>query len=624
MINIESLNKSYSGNFLFKDVSFQLNRRERVGLVGRNGHGKTTLFRMLTKQEQPDSGTIIVPKNYRIGYVAQKILFSKNTVLEEAVLGLPDQSADQHWKAEKILAGLGFSNNDFNKSPMEFSGGLQVRLNLAKVMVSEPDMLLLDEPTNYLDITSIRWISNYLLNWPGELFLITHDRMFMDKVVTHIVGIHRKKIRKIKGNTIQYYNQIKQDEEIYEKTRLNEDRKKKDIELFITKFRAKARLANMVQSRVKTLEKQENKEKLSSIKALNFAFNYLPCNRKFLLEVRNISFSYENKDQIIKNFNISIGKNDKICIIGKNGKGKTTLIKLVAENLVPEKGEIKYLPGVERSFFEQTNIESLDKNKTVLEEILYTHENIDLQKARNVCGLMMFGGDSALKKISVLSGGEKSRVMLGKILVKPINILLLDEPTNHLDMESCDALLSALIKFNGSVVMVTHNEMFLNKLATKLIVFQNDEVFVFEGSYKMFLEKIGWEDEGELKKNILKPINSDNEFEIVNKKELRRQRSKIISQKSIELRPFKIEIEKNETQIDMLENKINLLSDKMQDASMKQDGALIAKISQEIHNCQEKIDICFDRLEDQTEKYDAINIKFDKKIIEIDDKTNKT
>ncbi len=619
MINIESLSKSYGGNFLFKDVGFQLNRRERVGLVGRNGHGKTTLFRMLTNQDQPDSGSIIVPKNYRIGYVAQKILFSKNSVLEEAVLGLPDQSADQHWKVEKILVGLGFSNDDFNKNPREFSGGLQVRLSLAKVMVSEPDMLLLDEPTNYLDITSIRWIGNYLLNWPGELFLITHDRMFMDKVVTHIVGIHRKKARKIKGNTIQYYKQIKQDEEIYEKTRLNEDRKKKEMELFITKFRAKARLANMVQSRVKTLEKQENKEKLSSIKSLNFSFNYLPCNRKSLLETSNISFSYQNKDQIIKNFNITMGRNDKICIIGKNGKGKTTLIKLLAESLVPCKGEIKYLPGVEKGFFEQTNIESLDKNKTVLEEILYTHEDIDLQKARNICGSMMFGGDMALKKISVLSGGEKSRVMLGKIIVKPVNILFLDEPTNHLDMESCDALLSALINFNGSIVMVTHNEMFLKKLATRLIVFQNDEVSVFEGSYRRFLEKIGWEDENELK-----PVDSNNDTEKINKKELRRQRSKIISQKSLELQPFKIEIEKAEVQIGVLEDEINLLSNKMQNASMKQDGALISKISQEIHSCQERIDICFDKLEDQTEKHDEINAKFNKKIIEIDDRANIT
>ncbi len=619
MINIESLSKSYGGNFLFKDIGFQLNRREKVGLVGRNGHGKTTLFRMLTNQDQPDSGSIIVPKNYRIGYVAQKILFSKNSVLEEAILGLPDQSADQHWKVEKILVGLGFSNDDFNKNPREFSGGLQVRLSLAKVMVSEPDMLLLDEPTNYLDITSIRWIGNYLLNWPGELFLITHDRMFMDKVVTHIVGIHRKKVRKIKGNTVQYYKQIKQDEEIYEKTRLNEDRKKKEMELFITKFRAKARLANMVQSRVKTLEKQENKEKLSSIKSLNFSFNYLPCNRKSLLETSNISFSYQNKDQIIKNFNITMGRNDKICIIGKNGKGKTTLIKLLAENLVPCKGEIKYLPGVEKGFFEQTNIESLDKNKTVLEEILYTHKDIDLQKARNICGSMMFGGDMALKKISVLSGGEKSRVMLGKIIVKPVNILFLDEPTNHLDMESCDALLSALINFNGSIVMVTHNEMFLKKLATRLIVFQNDGVFVFEGSYRRFLEKIGWEDENELK-----PVDSNNDTEKINKKELRRQRSKIISQKSLELQPFKIEIEKAEVQIDVLEDEINLLSNKMQNASMKQDGALISKISQEIHSCQEKIDICFDKLEDQTEKYDKIYAKFDKKIIEIDDRANIT
>ncbi|MBA4369753.1 MAG: ABC transporter ATP-binding protein, partial [Desulfobacterium sp.] len=243
MISVENLSKSFGGNLLFERISFKINSRERIGLVGRNGHGKTTLLRILIGDERPDDGQISLPKHYRIGYVRQNINFQKETVLEECMTGLVESEKDHDWKAEKILAGLGFSETDMQKHPDFFSGGYQVRLNLAKVLVSEPDLLLLDEPTNYLDITSIRWIKKFLCNWPHELLLITHDRGFMDKVVTHTIGIHRKKIRKMKGNTEKFYSQLAQEEEIYEKTRLNDEKRQKEMELFISRFRAKARLA---------------------------------------------------------------------------------------------------------------------------------------------------------------------------------------------------------------------------------------------------------------------------------------------------------------------------------------------------------------------------------------------
>lgn len=280
MISIENISKGYGGNTLFEDTGFRLNRRERVGLVGRNGHGKTTLFRIITGEESPDTGTVIIPKNYRIGYVRQTIEFTENTVLREGMRGLRGEETDHFWKVEKILFGLGFSQADMDRSPLEFSGGFQVRLNLAKMLVSDPDLLLLDEPTNYLDITSIRWIQGFLNAWPREVMLITHDRGFMDKVVTHTVAIHRKKMRKIEGDTGKLYAQIAQDEEIYEKTRVNDERRRKEIELFITRFRAKARLANMVQSRVKTLGKMEKKDKLDELKNLDFSFRSKPFRGK--------------------------------------------------------------------------------------------------------------------------------------------------------------------------------------------------------------------------------------------------------------------------------------------------------------------------------------------------------
>jgi len=262
MVTISNLSKSFGGDEIFKNISFHINPKEKIGLVGRNGHGKTTLFKMLTNNEEVENGEISMPKNYKLGYVSQHLKFSKNNVLEEGALGLSKEHKDDTWKVEKILAGLGFSTEDMNKNPNDFSGGYQVRLNLGKILVSEPNLLLLDEPTNYLDVVSIRWLAQFLKQWPNELVLITHDRFFMDSITTHTVGIHRKISRKVKGNTNKLYQQIIKEEEIYEKTRLNDEKKRKETEIFIDRFRAKARLAGMVQSRVKALEKQEKLSKM--------------------------------------------------------------------------------------------------------------------------------------------------------------------------------------------------------------------------------------------------------------------------------------------------------------------------------------------------------------------------
>ena len=509
MIKVENLSKSFADQVLFEDASFQINSRERIGLVGRNGHGKTTLFRLLVGEEHCSTGSITIARNYRIGYVRQHLKFTKDTVLQEAVQGLPEGEDHQHWKVEKVLAGLGFSPHDMQQNPHTFSGGYQIRLNLAKVLVSEPDLLLLDEPTNYLDITSIRWIERYLLNWPHELLLITHDRSFMDKLVTHTMGIHRKRIRKIPGTTDKYYTQLAQDEEVYEKTRVNDERRQKEVEQFITRFRAKARLANLVQSRVKLLEKMDKRDKLDTIKTLDFSFRSKSFQAKYAMYIHNLSFSYDPQTPLIRDLSITVNPRDRICVIGKNGKGKTTLLKLLADTLTPNSGTITCSPTITKGVFEQTNIKTLVDSRTVVEEISFSHPGLDSQTAWNICGAMMFEDEHALKKISVLSGGEKSRVMLGKLLATPLNLLLLDEITNHLDMESCDALLAALDDFEGAVIMVTHNEMFLHALAQRLIVFQHDGAHVFEGTYQHFLDKEGWEDEEDLKKSVVNSYGRD-------------------------------------------------------------------------------------------------------------------
>jgi len=620
MITVDNLSKSYGGRVLFDGIGFKINPRERVGLVGKNGHGKTTLFRIIIGEETADDGSILIPKNYRIGYVRQELAFTEKSVLQEAMKGLPKNEEDHYWKAEKILAGLGFSTLDMEASPDTFSGGFQVRLNLAKVLISDPDLLLLDEPTNYLDITSIRWVEKFLKNWPHEILLITHDRSFMDNIVTHTMGIHRQKLRKVTGSTDQYYSQIAQEEEIYEKTRLNDERRRKEISEFISRFRAKARLANLVQSRIKLLEKMDKPERLEKLKALDFSFQSIPFRGRHVLDIHDLSFSYGERDAaIIHDFAISVQAGERLCIVGKNGKGKTTLMRLLAGHLNPSKGEIDYRSGVVKGFFEQTNVWNLVDTRTVEEEIQGANPNIDRQTVRNICGAMLFPGDDALKRISVLSGGEKSRVVMGKMLVTPTNLLLLDEPTHHLDMESCDALLTAIDDYDGTVIIVTHNELFLHALAERLVVFEDGKVDVFEGSYQRFLEKRGWNEEAfqiASRPSKTAGVQSDPK---PTKKELRRKRSEIIRERSRALKPLEDRMRAIENEIDTQEKALATLNDAMQEASLNQNGTQIAEISQAIHRCQSIIDQSFDVLETVTHSHEARLAVFDRQLAELDD-----
>lgn len=617
MISIENLSKSYGPQVLFDDISFKINRRERIGLVGRNGHGKTTLFRMIASLESPDTGSVCVPRNYRIGYVEQEPSFSASTILEEASKALPPAEAGQMWKVDKILTGLGFENRDLGRHPGELSGGYQVRLSLTKVLLADFDMLLLDEPNNYLDITSIRWLSRFLLRWPGELMLITHDRSFMDTVVTHILGIHRRKVRKIAGNTDKYYGQVAQDEETYEKTRLNDERKRKEIELFINRFRAKARLANLVQSRIKTLGRMEKRDKLEKISSLDFSFVTKPFHGKYVMDVQDLSFFYDPEKPLIKNFSISIGAGDRVCVIGKNGRGKTTLFKLLAGVLKPHEGEVDTPLAVSLGYFEQSYVAGLNISNTVLGEIASADPESDLRRARAICASMLFEGDEALKKISILSGGEKSRVVLGKLIATPLNLLLLDEPTNHLDMESSDALLAALDNFEGAVLIVTHNEMFLNALAQRLIVFQEKGVSVYEGDYQRFLEKVGWEEEEEEKRRESASQQGVEEREKKSRKDLRRLRSEIIGERSRVLRPLERKIAEIESETEAAEHKLDDLNKAMIDASKNKKGGEIVEISKAMHSLREKIEASYRELENLTAEYEKKKSDFEQELLNL-------
>jgi len=609
MIQINNLSKSFGRQFLFDNVSFSVNPKERIGLVGRNGHGKTTLFRIIIGEEQPDSGDIAIPRGYRIGYVTQHLLFAEPTVLAEACRGLPEYLHGETWMAEKILSGLGFTKQDMLRPTSEFSGGYQVRLGLARVLVSEPDLLLLDEPTNYVDIVSIRWLEKFLRQWKSELMVITHDRSFMDSVTTHTVGIHRKRVRKIEGGTDKYYEQILKEEEIHEKTRINDEKKRKEAELFISRFRAKARLAGMVQSRIKALEKQDKLDRLDKIKTLDFSFTYKPFPAKVLMTVEDIFFSY-GEEELIPNVGFTVGKDDRICVIGKNGKGKTTLLKLLAGELQPKSGSIVSHGEMSIGHFSQTNTLRLNNLYTIEEEIMSA--GCERQKSRDIAGAMMFEGDMALKKIEVLSGGEKSRVLLGKILAQKSNLLLLDEPTNHLDMESSEALLAAIDEFEGAAIIVTHDEMFLHTLANRFVVFQGGRVSVFDGTYQNFLDKVGWEDEREgPSQRSAAPSPRAVDRDAVTKKDSRRIRADILARRSKVISPLKTKIAGIESAIEAKEKRLSALNNDIIAASGIGKGETIAQLSREIHQIRTEIDSLFDSLETHISEYEEMSRAFD-------------
>jgi ATP-binding cassette subfamily F protein 3 len=616
MIKISNLSKSFGEQLLFKDLSFDVGRKERIGLVGRNGHGKSTLFRMILGEVEPDAGVIAAPKRYRIGHLEQELRFTRDTVLGEASLALPRESRDQLWRAEKVLFGLGFTAQDMHRSPEVFSGGYQVRLNLAKVLISEPDLLLLDEPTNFLDVVSIRWLSRFLCQWRSELMLITHDRSFMDSVVTHTVGIHRQRARKIEGDTGKLYDQILKEEEVYEKTRINDEKKRKEVERFIERFRAQKKVASLVQSRVKMLAKQQPMEKLERIKTLDFSFHNAPFPAKVMLRAENLSFAYELDKPILAGFDLEVRQHDRICVMGQNGKGKSTLLRLLAGHLHPSGGRITRHPRLQMGFFAQTNVDILHRDNTVVGEIMSADKGCLPQTARDIAGGMMFEGDDGLKKVSVLSGGEKSRVMLGKVLVSPCNLLLLDEPTNHLDMDSCDSLLAAIDAFDGAVVIVTHNEMFLKSLANRFVVFDRGRIIEYNRSYQDFLDEIGWELDDTLRQKEANG-NADRPAPAVDKKALRQARAVIVQERSRMVGPLEVVVRRWEKEIERLEREAGEVLAGLEAASVAGDGDRIGDLSRRNEQLNREIDEAFDQLDNATKTYEDAARKFDERLNEL-------
>lgn len=532
MPSIQNLTISFGSRFLFKSVSFNINPGERIGLVGRNGAGKSTLLKLIAGLEHPDSGTITMPKDFEIGYLPQegivetdKTVFNETMSALEHILKLETQinelssqiekrkdyeskqyldlihnlsEANEQYKllgghsiegeVEKVLLGLGFERKEFDKLCTEFSGGWQMRIELAKILLRAPDVILLDEPTNHLDIESIQWLETYLKNYKGAIVLVSHDRNFLNTVTNRTIEIAGGKIFdfNVSFNEFELLREEQREHEL--NAYKNQQQEIRQIERFIERFRYKSTLASRVQSRIKQLEKMERievEEKDDS--AIELKFPEPPRAGKIICETKNLSKSYGN-NLVLDKINLIIERGEKIAFVGKNGEGKSTLSRILAGK-EDYKGLFELGYNVKTGYYAQHQAELINGNDTVLEVIDRAATGEMRKHIRTLLGAFLFSGDDVYKKVKVLSGGEKSRLALAKMLLEPVNFLILDEPTNHLDMIAKDVLKNALLEFKGTVILVSHDRDFLDGLTEKTFHFTNRGINEYLGGIYDFLAK---------------------------------------------------------------------------------------------------------------------------------------
>ena len=531
MLNAHQITVSFGGETLFDTISFRLGKGDRVGLIGKNGAGKSTLLRLMSQENTPTSGTFAFEKNCKIGYLPQDLDFEHGrTVLEEAYLAFEEIKSiesrlevihqfmettqdfesqsyfDQldelnelntryemiggyHYQAqtEKILLGLGFSVGDLNAPTDTFSGGWRMRIELAKLLLRDNDILLLDEPTNHLDIESIIWLEQFLKKFNGALVLVSHDRMFLDQVTNRTIEIVQQRIFDFKKSYSKYMifrEELRTQQLAAQK---NQEKEIQQTEKLIERFRAKASKASMAQSLIKKLDKIDRIEiDPEENKKIKFEFTISHQPGKIILQTHNVAKAYEDK-QVLSDVNLEIERGEKIAFVGQNGQGKSTLAKIIVSEIQYE-GEVKLGHNVQLGYFAQNQSTYLNGDQTVLESAEDSATPENRTKVRDLLGAFLFPGESVDKKVKVLSGGERNRLALCKLLLQPFNVLIMDEPTNHLDIASKNVLKEALLKFRGTLILVSHDRDFVLGLCEKVISFRNQEVKPFLGDINAYLE----------------------------------------------------------------------------------------------------------------------------------------
>ena len=608
MISIQNLSIHFTGQDLFTDINFLIREKDRIGLVGKNGAGKTTLIRIIAGLEQPSHGGVVMSDDVTIGYLPQeKNIHSTKTVLEETMTAFEechqiekklaqlqdelsqrtDYESDSYQKlcermsalnermtligghsaegeAEQILVGLGFDHEDMVREMNEFSNGWQMRVELAKILLRKPKLLLLDEPTNHLDIESIQWLEGYLKNYYGAILMVSHDRAFLDHITIRTIEISGGKIYDYKCAYSEFVERREERIDMQKAAFDNQQREIKEIEAFIERFRYKATKAKQVQSRVKQLEKMEVVEIDDRDKSvMHFKFPPAPHSGKVTLELSHVSKSYGEKN-VLNDINLLIPRGEKIAFVGRNGEGKSTLAKIIC-GVLDHTGEVKLGHEVKIGYYAQNQQDMLDPEKTVFETLDDVATGDMRVKVKSLLGAFLFSGETIDKKVKVLSGGEKARLSLAKMLLFPTNLLVLDEPTNHLDMLSKDILKSALIQFDGTLIVVSHDRDFLQGLTTKVYEFRKPHIKEYIGDIYDFLEEKRLKELNDLNKKQkvqqeAKPVVSQNKIDYEAKKVEEREK-----------RRLEKEIKKLEEQIDALEKELADLDEIMADPTAHPD-----------------------------------------------------
>lgn len=544
MLHINGLSKHYGSKVLFQDAEAHLDDQDRVALIGPNGAGKSTLIKMILGQEQNDGGELIIPKNTRIGHLAQELpKFENRTVFEEVLKldgrrdeilrlksDLEQKLAGDHTesdlknygrvleeleafdeyrlpsRAEQILEGVGFESKDFHRNLSELSGGWLMRVALARVLLLQPDLLVLDEPTNHLDLESLLWLEEFLKSYPGALLIVSHDRAFLNRLIGQVWEIDQQRINTYNGNLDAYVVQKEERLKVMEAQHAGQQQKIAEMRSFVERFGAKATKARQAQSRLKKIEKIEAQmidlpEERSTI---GFRFPSCPPSGKEVLTLKKSAVKFPKPDGgqkiVFENFDWILQRGSRVAIVGVNGAGKTTLLKTLSETIPLNEGSLKLGHQVQIGYYSQLQAESLNLQHTILEELEIVAPQMEVAEVRAVAGAFLFTGDDVHKKIGVLSGGEKARVALAKLLLMPNNFLLLDEPTNHLDAESREVLLQALLHYEGTLCLVSHDREFVGPLVDQLLEIQDQKVIPLVLNYEEYLAKKVQETRERLKK----------------------------------------------------------------------------------------------------------------------------
>ena len=569
MISASNISVYFGGQELFDDVSFMVNKGDRIGLVGKNGAGKSTLLRILSGEQKPNEGSISTPNDSTIGYLRQDLEFEEGrTVQEEAEQAFQeikkleqainainlemsertDYESDGYMQLitdlndlnerfgmlggytiqsemSQVLIGLGFQLDDFERQTNEFSGGWRMRLELAKILLSKPDVLLLDEPTNHLDIESIMWLEGWLKNYSGAVILVSHDRAFLDAVTNRTIDLILGKANDYKASYSKYVELRKDRQEKQIQSKKNQDKEIKQTKMLIEKFRAKKSKASFAQSLIKKLDKMDLIEvEQDDTASMYFKFPPAPHSGKVTLKVSKASKNYDDL-QVLKDVSLMLERGDKIAFVGKNGEGKTTLSKMIV-NVIDYDGEIEYGYQVKVGYYAQNQSELLDENKSIFEVVEDAADEHSRPRVRDMLGSFLFSGDTVQKKVKVLSGGERARVALCKLLLEPVNLLIMDEPTNHLDMVSKDILKRALKNYDGTLIIVSHDRDFLEDLTEKVYEFKDKNIKEYIGDINNFLGEKKVQDftqfelENKQKSKVKKSDDSDSKQTFNERKQL--------------------------------------------------------------------------------------------------------